>query len=73
MARAHTRCPPDFSPTTRRRALRDVDWYAAHGYEQIKVYSSMKPELVPAIIAEAHAKGLRVSGHVPAYMTASRW
>jgi imidazolonepropionase-like amidohydrolase len=51
---------------------RDVDWYAAHGYEQIKVYSSMKPELVPAIIAEAHAKGMRVSGHVPAYMTASQ-
>jgi imidazolonepropionase-like amidohydrolase len=53
-------------------ALRDVDWYAAHGYEQIKVYSSTKPELVPAIIAEAHAKGLRVSGHVPAFMTASQ-
>jgi hypothetical protein len=51
---------------------RDVDWYAAHGYEQIKVYSSMKPELVPGLIAEAHAKGLRVSGHVPAYMTASQ-
>ena len=32
----------------------------------------MKPELVPAIIAEAHAKGLRVSGHVPAFMTASQ-
>ena len=53
-------------------ARRDVDWFAAHGYEQIKVYSSMKPELVPAIIAEAHAKGLRVSGHVPATMTASQ-
>jgi imidazolonepropionase-like amidohydrolase len=53
-------------------ALRDVDWYAANGYEQIKVYSSMKPELVPAIIAEAHAKGMRVSGHVPAFMTASQ-
>ncbi len=52
-------------------ARKDVDWYAAHGYEQIKIYSSMKPELVPAIIAEAHAKGLRVSGHVPAFMTAS--
>jgi len=51
---------------------RDIDWYAAHGYEQIKVYSSMKPELVPGIIAEAHAKGLRVSGHVPAYMTAAQ-
>jgi imidazolonepropionase-like amidohydrolase len=53
-------------------ARRDVDWFAAHGYEQIKVYSSMKPELVPAIIQEAHAKGLRVSGHVPATMTAEQ-
>jgi imidazolonepropionase-like amidohydrolase len=53
-------------------ARKEVDWYAAHGYEQIKLYSSMKPELVPAIIAEAHAKGLRVSGHVPAFMTASQ-
>jgi len=51
-------------------AHRAVEWYAAHGYEQIKVYSSMKPELVPGIIAAAHARGLRVSGHVPAFMRA---
>lgn len=51
-------------------ARRAVDWYAAHGYEQIKIYSSMKPALVPGIIAAAHAKGLRVSGHVPAFMRA---
>jgi len=51
-------------------ARRAVDWYAAHGYEQIKIYSSMKPELVPGIIAAAHARGLRVSGHVPAFMRA---
>jgi imidazolonepropionase-like amidohydrolase len=51
-------------------ARRAVQWYAAHGYEQIKIYSSMKPELVPGIIAEAHARGLRVSGHVPALMRA---
>ena len=42
------------------------------GFEQIKVYSSMKPELVPIIIAEAHQRGLRVSGHVPAFMTAEQ-
>jgi imidazolonepropionase-like amidohydrolase len=53
-------------------AHRAVEWYAAHGYEQIKVYSSMKPELVPGIIAEAHARGLRVSGHVPAFMRAEQ-
>lgn len=51
-------------------ALRAVQWYAAHGYEQIKIYSSMKPELVPGIIAAAHGQGMRVSGHVPAFMRA---
>ena len=30
----------------------------------------MKPELVPAIVKEAHAKGMRVSGHVPSGMIA---
>ena len=53
-------------------AHRAVEWYAARGYEQIKVYSSMKPELVPGIIAAAHARGLRVSGHVPAFMRAEQ-
>ncbi|HMD30423.1 MAG TPA: amidohydrolase family protein, partial [Candidatus Acidoferrales bacterium] len=43
--------------------------YQSLGYEQIKIYSSMKPELVPVIAAEAHRLGLRVSGHVPAFMT----
>jgi imidazolonepropionase-like amidohydrolase len=51
-------------------AVAAVDAFAAKGYLQIKIYSSMKPELVPAIVKEAHAKGLRVSGHVPAHMIA---
>ncbi len=50
-----------------------VDRYADLGYVQIKIYSSVKPELVPVIIAEAHKRGLRVSGHVPAGMTASEF
>ena len=41
------------------------------GYVQIKIYSSVKPELVPAIIDEAHKNGMRVSGHIPAGMTAA--
>ena len=51
-------------------ALKDVAWYADHGYGQIKIYSSVKPELVPVIADAAHARGLRVSGHVPAFMSA---
>jgi len=41
-------------------------------FRQVKIYSSVPPELVPVIVSEAHARGLRVSGHVPAFMTAER-
>src|SRR5712672_1051139 len=51
-------------------ALQDVNWYADHGYGQIKIYSSVKPQLVPIIADAAHTRGLRVSGHVPAFMSA---
>jgi len=54
-------------------AIKDVDWYVDHGYGQIKIYSSVKPELVPIIADEAHARGLRVSGHVPAFMSAMQF
>lgn len=47
-----------------------IDRYAAQGYQQIKLYSSLKKALVPGAIAYAHEKGLRVSGHVPVGMTA---
>src|SRR5436309_8506661 len=55
------------------QAIEDVDWYADHGYAQIKIYSSVKPELVPVIADRAHARGLRVSGHVPAFMSARQF
>ena len=50
-----------------------VDLFAKQGYEQIKLYSSLKPELVPAIIARAHEHGMRVSGHVPQGMSARQF
>lgn len=34
-------------------------------FEQVKVYSSLKPELVPLIAKLAHEQGMRLSGHVP--------
>ena len=54
---------------TAEEAVAQVRRYKSLGYEQIKLYSSLKPELVPVIAAEAHGLGLRLSGHVPAYMT----
>jgi len=58
---------------TEEEARAAIDNYARLGYSQIKIYSSIKPELVPKIIELAHAKGLRVSGHVPAFMTAEQF
>jgi imidazolonepropionase-like amidohydrolase len=58
---------------TPEEARERVDHYAGLGYVQIKIYSSVKPELVPVIIAEAHKRGLRVSGHVPAGMIAEQF
>ena len=58
---------------TAEEAVKDVDFYADHGYMQAKMYSSIKPELVPVIVKEAHARGMRVSGHVPAFMTAEQF
>jgi imidazolonepropionase-like amidohydrolase len=54
-------------------AKRLVHRYADLGYVQIKIYSSVKPELVPVIAAEAHKLGLRVSGHVPSGMIAEQF
>jgi imidazolonepropionase-like amidohydrolase len=56
-----------------QEAKDDIDRYASLGYVQIKIYSSIKPELVPAIARMAHEHGLRVSGHVPAFMTAQQF
>ena len=48
-----------------------IDKYAALGMVQLKLYSSLKPELVAPLAEAAHKKGLRVSGHIPAGLTAS--
>jgi hypothetical protein len=59
--------------STPEEAIQRVDEYAGLGYVQIKIYSSVKPELVPVIAAEAHKLGLRVSGHVPSGMIAEQF
>ena len=57
---------------TEEKALAAVDEYIRLGYEQVKIYSSVEPKLVPAIAARAHQRGLRVSGHIPNGMTVER-
>jgi imidazolonepropionase-like amidohydrolase len=47
-----------------------IDWYASHGYHQLKIYNSFPKEILKETVAYAHQRGLRVSGHVPAFLTA---
>ena len=58
---------------TEQEARDDIDKYAKLGYVQVKIYSSIKPELVPKIAEIGHSHGMRVSGHVPAFMTAQQF
>ncbi|MGZ7091142.1 MAG: amidohydrolase family protein, partial [Candidatus Angelobacter sp.] len=58
---------------TEEEAKAAIDNYARLGYIQIKVYSSLKPELLPKIVGMAHAHGMRVSGHVPSGMIAEQF
>jgi hypothetical protein len=51
-------------------AVQAVDWYFARGYRQIKLYNSIKPEWVKPVAERAHAHGMTVAGHVPAFMRA---
>lgn len=52
-------------------ARKAVDFFAERKYEGLKIYSSIKPELVPVLTKYAHERGLRVSGHIPAGMRAT--
>jgi hypothetical protein len=65
--------PTGLYADTLEEAQAAVNRYADLGYIQIKLYSSLKPELVPGIVKTAHERGLRVSGHIPNGMIASQF
>jgi len=52
--------------------LKAIDNYHRLGYEQIKLYSAIKPDWVTPLAARAHSLGMRVCGHIPAFMTAEQ-
>jgi hypothetical protein len=59
-----------FVVQTLEEAKGAVDWYAQRGYRHLKIYNSFPREHVRDIVAYAHGRGMRVSGHVPAFMRA---
>lgn len=57
--------------SSEEEAVAAVDSYAESGqFFQIKIYNSMNPDWVPAMVARAREHGLRVTGHVPAFSNA---
>jgi imidazolonepropionase-like amidohydrolase len=46
-----------------------VKKYHDAGFSQMKIYSSVKPEIVKAVCEDAHAVGMTVTGHIPRGMT----
>ena len=44
--------------------------YHAAGFQQIKLYTYLKPEIVQVLAAEAHRVGMTVTGHVPQALNA---
>jgi imidazolonepropionase-like amidohydrolase len=55
---------------TPEQARDQVQKYKAAGFQQIKIYSSVKPEILKIITAEAHRMGMAVTGHIPFGMNA---
>ena len=56
--------------SSEEEAVAAVRSYTGGEFYQIKIYNSMNPDWVPAMIEEAHANGLKVAGHVPAFSNA---
>jgi imidazolonepropionase-like amidohydrolase len=55
---------------TPEQARAQVQKYKAAGFQQIKIYSSVKPEILKIVTAEAHRLGMTVTGHIPFGMNA---
>jgi len=46
-----------------------VKKYHDAGFQQMKIYSSVKPDMVKAVCEDAHAMGMTVTGHIPRGMS----
>lgn len=56
---------------TLEEGLEAVNYYADHGYQQVKLYSSIPVDWVKPLAAQAHKRNLKVVGHIPSFMTAT--
>lgn len=58
--------------TTLDQGMKAIDECKRLGYQQLKIYSSIKPEWVQPLADYAHKNNMRVAGHVPMGLTADQ-
>lgn len=51
--------------TNAQEASEVAQMYFDNGYDQIKIYSSLAPDVTEALAKEAHKRGMTTTGHVP--------
>jgi imidazolonepropionase-like amidohydrolase len=51
--------------TNAKEAKEVAQMYFNNGYKQIKIYSSVAPDVAEALSKEAHSRGMTATGHVP--------
>ncbi len=61
---------PGLTISNVKEGLKAIEDYKKDGYQQIKLYSSIAPSWVKPLAQKAHELGMKVSGHIPAYMLA---
>ena len=57
---------------TLEEGIKWIEDYKKMGCQQIKLYSSINPEWVKPLADKAHSLGMKICGHIPAFMTASQ-
>ncbi|HEX6176862.1 MAG TPA: hypothetical protein VF057_00775, partial [Thermoanaerobaculia bacterium] len=50
---------------TRENVIATVDAIAADGVDMVKIHRAFLPELLPVVVEAVHARGLKLTGHVP--------
>ncbi|MEP6778732.1 MAG: amidohydrolase family protein, partial [Gemmatimonadaceae bacterium] len=58
----------EFSASTPQEGRAIVRRYHEMGFEMIKIYLALAPDVTGAIIDEAHKQGMTVTGHIPTSM-----
>jgi imidazolonepropionase-like amidohydrolase len=58
--------------TTLEEGKKAIDEYKKLGFQQLKIYSSIKPEWVQPLAEHAHQQKMRVSGHIPTGLNAQQ-